>query len=129
MYISTIGERIKHLRKNLLRLNQTAFSERIALSQSQLASLELNKYGVTDKNIKLICSEFGVVEKWLRSGEGNIFVTINEKASRAYAKAKKYDDPVLLTFLSYYDGLSDEAKINIQDMIICAAEEIKKRKG
>lgn len=65
-------ERIKEIRK-ILNLNQSEFAEKIGLSQSTLAMIEVGKRTFSDKHIKLICSTFNVSEAWLRSGKGNMF--------------------------------------------------------
>lgn len=64
--------RIKEIR-NALSLTQTDFAQRIGLSQTSLAMIEVGKRTFSNKHIKLICSEFNVNEKWLRYGEGDMF--------------------------------------------------------
>lgn len=64
--------RIKEIRK-ALSLNQNEFAEKIGLSQSTLAMIEVGKRTFSDKHIKLICTTFGINENWLRTGEGNMF--------------------------------------------------------
>lgn len=65
-------ERIKEIRK-VLNLNQAEFAEKIGLSQSTLAMIEVGKRTFSDKHIKLICTTFSVSENWLRTGVGNMF--------------------------------------------------------
>lgn len=66
-------KRIKELRK-ALGLNQTEFSKKLGLSQSSLAMIEVGKRKYSDKHIRLIGSVFHVNEKWLRTGQGEIFL-------------------------------------------------------
>jgi transcriptional regulator with XRE-family HTH domain len=79
----SINQRIKELRKKL-GLNQRDFSKLLSLSGGYIAGIEVNLRKVNDRVIKLIISEFGVNEDWLRLGKGNIFTEIktNEKAVR-----------------------------------------------
>lgn len=72
----TIGERIKKLRKKL-KMNQTEFGERIGLKQTAIGMYENSLRGVADRSIILICKEFNVSEKWLRNGEGDMFVNMS----------------------------------------------------
>ena len=75
--MTTIGERVKQLRKEL-KLTQIDFGGRIAVSQGHLTAMENGKREVTDKTVKVICMEFNVNEKWLRTGEGQMFAETNE---------------------------------------------------
>jgi len=82
----SISERIKELRKKL-GLNQRDFSELLSLSGGYIAGVEVNLRKVNDRLIKLIISEFGVNEDWLRFGNGEMFAKNknNEKAARIVA--------------------------------------------
>ena len=78
-------ERIRYLRKNVLRMNQKEFGSLIKLSGSNVGNIEVGRVGLTDRVIDDICSEFSVNEEWLRTGSGgddNIFIkkTASEKA-------------------------------------------------
>ena len=66
------GERLKELRTNL-GLSQEEMATRIGLSKSGISNIEKGKRTLIDRNIKLIVSEFNVSEKWLRTGEGEMF--------------------------------------------------------
>jgi transcriptional regulator with XRE-family HTH domain len=65
--------RVKDIRKRL-KLTQGEFSKRIGIGGSALSKIELNETVLTEQNIKLICKEFNVNEKWLRTGEGCVFL-------------------------------------------------------
>ncbi len=65
-------ERLKMLRKTL-KLSQNQFSQKINFGQSSYANIENGTRNLTDRTIQLICNEFGVNEKWLRTGEGEMF--------------------------------------------------------
>ncbi len=62
-----IGERIKYIR-NINKLKQTEFCERVCITQSYLSRIESGKENPTDMLIKLISFEFNVSLAWL-SGE------------------------------------------------------------
>ncbi|MDR2733014.1 MAG: helix-turn-helix transcriptional regulator [Spirochaetota bacterium] len=78
-----INRRVKELREKL-GLTQRDFSKLLSLSGGYISGVEVNARAVNDRLIKLMISEFGVNEDWLRSGEGEIFAKkkINEKAAR-----------------------------------------------
>jgi transcriptional regulator with XRE-family HTH domain len=68
----SINQRIKELREKL-GLNQRDFSTLLSLSSGYISGIEVNLRKVNDRIIKLIISEFGINEDWLRFGNGDIF--------------------------------------------------------
>jgi len=78
-----VNQRIKELREKL-ELNQREFSKLLALSGGYIAGVEVNLRKVNDRLIKLIVSQFGVNEDWLRLGKGEMFTKkkTDEKAVR-----------------------------------------------
>lgn len=66
-------ERIKCLRKEKLNKTQEEFSKEIGISRGNLASIEIGRVNLTDRNINIICDKFGVNEAWLRDGIGPVF--------------------------------------------------------
>jgi len=81
----TIGKRIKHLRKTL-DMSQVDFAKAIYISNGYIAELEGGHRRVNDRIIHLFSLTFGVSEKWLRTGEGDMFFkTPGEKLQRMVA--------------------------------------------
>ena len=70
--MKSIGTRIKELRKAEC-LTQKDFSNRLLISQSYLSGLENGNETPTNKLLKLICLEFGVDEKWISDGVGEMY--------------------------------------------------------
>ena len=79
----SVNQRIKGLRE-ILGLNQREFSKLLSLSGGYIAGIEVNLRKVNDRLIKLIVSQFGVNEEWLRHGNGEMLITkeTNQKAIR-----------------------------------------------
>lgn len=72
-----IHERIRHLRKDHLKLSQTEFGERLGVSRSVITNIERNLLAEPEKKLplyKLICHTFGVSEAWLINGTGDMYV-------------------------------------------------------
>lgn len=67
--MNTIGERIRHLRKDDLLLTMEKFGERIGITTASLSNIENGKTNPSDQTIRSICREFGVNELWLRYGD------------------------------------------------------------
>ncbi|WP_419093982.1 helix-turn-helix domain-containing protein [[Clostridium] scindens] len=75
-----MNERIQKIRKQL-GLSQREFAKKIDIGASTLAMFETGDRKPKDIHINRICSEFGVNEVWLRTGEGgdeNMFAKVNE---------------------------------------------------
>lgn len=90
----TIGERVKTLRKEL-GLTLEKFGAPLGVQRSALSMIENDKSGIGDRTILLICREYGVSEKWLRDGIGEMFVPItqNEKIARFAGELMKDEAP------------------------------------
>ena len=68
----TTGERIKYLRQ-VLKIPQVKFAKAIYISSGYIAELETGHRKINERIIRLISLTYGVNEKWLRTGEGEIF--------------------------------------------------------
>jgi transcriptional regulator with XRE-family HTH domain len=78
----TISKRIRHLRQTL-KMSQVEFAKAIYISNGYIAELECEHRRVNDRIIHLISLTFGVSEKWLKSGDGEMFYkTPGEKLQR-----------------------------------------------
>jgi transcriptional regulator with XRE-family HTH domain len=67
-----VNQRIVTLR-HVLKLTQAQFAQKILISTSFIAQLELGQRKVNERLIRLINTTFGVNEGWLRIGEGEMF--------------------------------------------------------
>jgi len=70
-----IGERINLIRKKS-NLSMQAFGQRLEMSSSNISRLEKGQIDVSERNIKLICSEFDINEEWLRTGKGEMYLVL-----------------------------------------------------
>ena len=90
----THGERVKDLRKHFgLTLEQ--FGKTLGVGKTAISKIEKNERGLTDQMVVSICREYGVSEKWLRDGEGEMFVPVtrNEKIARFAGELMKEETP------------------------------------
>jgi len=112
-----INQRIKELREKL-KLNQREFSKLLSLSGGYIAGIEVNLRKVNDRLIKLIISQFGVNEDWLRLGKGDIF-------------SKKKTDEKTVRILSLYNDLPSHFQavvLGTIELLRTANEEENKKK-
>lgn len=71
-----VYERIRFLRKDTLKMSQTAFGERLGVTRDVINNIENNRLSKPDQKLslyKLICSEFGINENWLLNGVGDMY--------------------------------------------------------
>ena len=66
-----MNERIKQIREEA-KLTQTAFGEKIGISQNYVWMIETGQRTPGDRTVRDICREFGVNETWLRTGAGSM---------------------------------------------------------
>lgn len=74
-----MNERIKELRKRL-NLTQQEFADRLSIKRGAVANYEVGRNTPSDSVIALICREFNVSERWLRDGEGEMFLPQDDAA-------------------------------------------------
>ena len=114
-----MNERVKDLRKNILKMSMEAFGKKIGLSKAGISSFEAGKNGISDMAILAICREYGVREEWLREGTGDIFIKKSaEDELNDLAKKVMSDTPDSFSrrFVSMLAKLSDEQWQVLSDM-------------
>lgn len=67
-----IGNRINELMQEL-GINNSTFARRIGVDVSYITLLVQGKRNPSERLVKSICREFSVNQKWLESGEGEMF--------------------------------------------------------
>lgn len=80
-------ERIRELRK-ALGLTQQKFADGMGVKQNTIAQYESGRNAPIDAVITLICRTYGVNETWLRTGEGEMFVSRDRSESIAQAVSR-----------------------------------------
>lgn len=63
-----MNERIKHLRKDILKMSQKDFGEQLNLSENFIWMIEKGNRAPSDRTISDICRIFDIQEDWLRHG-------------------------------------------------------------
>ena len=71
-----MNERIKELRKSL-GITQQEFADKLGLKRNTIATYEIGKAVPSDRVVSDLCNKYNVNEKWLRSGEGEMFASLN----------------------------------------------------
>lgn len=92
-----INERIRELRKSL-NMSQTEFAKQLGTTRDVIGNIEYDRLKRPDQKeslYKLICKEFNVSDKWLRTGNGEMFVSLTRSetiSSFAGTLLKEEDD-------------------------------------
>ena len=71
--MDAFGVRIENLIKQL-GITKTKFAEKLSVSQPYISKIIISGYVPSDRLIEDICEKFNANEKWLRTGEGEMFI-------------------------------------------------------
>lgn len=77
--INMLNIRLKKLRKEK-GLTQEQFAERIGIKRNSYTNYEIGRNVPIDAVIHAICREYGASEKWLRTGEGDMYRPVTDEA-------------------------------------------------
>ena len=116
-----MNTRIKKIR-NHNRISQEEFGNKIGITKSSVSLLESGKNSPSEQTIRLICTEFGVNEIWLRTGEGgddNMFAKISEddRFSLNLGKLSVTQNQTLINMINAIAEASPEKLKNIEDFM------------
>ena len=107
--------RVKIIRKEL-GFTQQEFADKLGVKRNTVGQWECGVNPLTEQTITSICREFNVNEVWLRTGEGEMFLELEEDE---YSKAAALlsDDPLVKSCLIEYSHLDDDTKKLFKDFI------------
>ena len=101
-----IFERLKYIRKTL-NLTQTKFAKEIGLSQTSLGMIEVGDRKVQDRHIKTICSLFNVNENWFRTGNGEMFIKVEDSIFKQLSEKYNLNEKDL-SFIKHYLNMNPQ---------------------
>lgn len=105
-----MNKRIKELRE-YLGMSRTAFGEKLGISGDVVNNLERGRVEIKEDRIKLICSVFGVNEKWLRYGKGDMFIEEDEEFSYICGKIGANDEKAKRAIMNYWQLSPSDRKL------------------
>lgn len=125
-----MDERIKELRK-ALGFTQQKFADAIGVRQNTVAQYEIGRNPPNDTVITLICREFHVSEHWLRTGEGEMFLPMDEdeELAQIVAEITLSDDELIRSIIKNYWKLNDNAKAAVRQLVSNLAAAVDKEKA
>lgn len=126
--VINLKDRIKALRERL-RKSQDEFGKDLGLTRNYISLIENGQRNLSDQSIKVLCSLYDVNEKWLRTGNGEMFIpkTKNEQINEMLIDVLKCEDSDfkkrLITALSKLDDTGWNALEKFIDSIANQSQE------
>lgn len=121
-----IFERLKYIRKTL-NLTQKNFAKEIGMSQSGYGQIEIGDRPISDRLIKSICMAFNVNENWLRTGEGEMFIKVEDSIFKQLSEKYNLNEKDL-SFIKHYLNMNPQNRQCLLKVILNMADAIKKNK-
>ncbi|HBF1392872.1 TPA: helix-turn-helix transcriptional regulator [Clostridioides difficile] len=102
-----------------LGLSQTELANILKMSPSSISKIEKSERPLTDRFVSQISKEFGVNEKWLRTGEGKIFIdsSDDELIAEIAANIINSDDKFMKNVLIAFNKLTKEQRSFLIDFV------------
>ena len=117
-----MNTRIKQLRKTL-NLTMEEFGKRLGVTRTAISNIESGNRNVTEQMFTSVCREFKVTEDWLRTGEGEMFVSLpDEDEFAAYVEDLLADDGenelynIIKAVMKTYQELSPKSQETLRDI-------------
>ena len=126
--VINLKDRIKALRERLGK-SQDEFGKDLGLTRNYISLIENGQRNLSDQSIKVLCSLYDVNEKWLRTGNGEMFIpkTKNEQINEMLIDVLKCEDSDfkkrLITALSKLDDTGWNALEKFIDSIANQSQE------
>lgn len=116
--MSGISERISWCIKDS-GLTKTAFADKLKVSQSYISRLASGEKAPSDRTISDICEKFRISEVWLRNGEGEPHIQINEDSEfiKVCEQINMSDDDLIKRIIKAYWYTDDKGKAAIRALI------------
>lgn len=109
-----VKDRIEALRIDV-GLSQSAFAQRLGMAQNSYSQIKTGKNPVNERLILLVCSQFGVSENWLRTGNGEMYG--RSTPSTLDKLAKEYDlDEARMSVIRVWLTLDEQRQRDIIDL-------------
>lgn len=117
--METISMRIKQVFEST-NLSQSDFARAISVTPAYIWKI-LNKEDAnpSDRTISDICREFNVSEQWLRTGEGEMLVPLDDDVEliEIFAQIGQSEDDLIKRIIKGYWKLDEKEKAAIRKLI------------
>lgn len=112
-----LSERIRELRKHL-HLSQTEFGKNVGASIDVIKNLEYDRVKPNETLLAHICTVYSVNERWLRTGEGEMFAgkSAEDLAIESALRAAG-DSPAIRALLVAYSRLNEHNRAVFEQFV------------
>lgn len=117
----TCGKRVKEVRKSK-NMTLEKFGEVLGVKKTTISRIENGVNSLTDQMAKSISREFEVSEDWLRTGVGEMLVSISteqkyKRVANAIANSDSDLDRIIKQTLIYYYEMDTNSKVALLNYI------------
>lgn len=106
-----VSDRIKHLRKECLKISQDEFAKVLGVTNTAISKLEKGERNLTEQMAKSICREFKVNYFWLTEGVGDSpFVEAPSNLIDEIAEEYSLDEMDIALLKGYLEMTDEERK-------------------
>lgn len=124
-----MNNRIAQLRKNR-GWTQDTFAEEMGISKNYVSLIENGKKIPSDRLVSDICREFGVNEKWLRDGTGDMYDVPDDEIASVVSELLEEDNPfyeLIIGIMKTYQGLDNKSQELLKKLGKQLLDNLKKR--
>lgn len=113
-----MNERISRIISEL-GIKKAEFARRLSISPPFVSELCSGAKQPSDRTIADICREFNVSEPWLRTGEGPMFIELddNDEFTKVITEIQVSNDDFVKKMLKAYWRLPEEKKAVIRELV------------
>lgn len=124
-----MNDRIKTIR-TAANLTQQEFADKLGIKRGTIANYELGRNEPIDAVIRMICQEFGISEKWLRTGEGDMRIPRDrdEEIAEMVGKALSGDNEFKKSVIRMICTRSESELDALEKMLTQLVEDAQKNK-
>lgn len=124
-----MNNRIKTIRTTA-NLTQQEFADKLGIKRGTIANYELGRNEPIDAVIRMICQEFGISEKWLRTGKGDMRIPRNrdEEIADMVGKALSGDNEFKKAVIRMICTRSESELEALEKMLSQLVEDAQKNK-
>lgn len=115
--VNILNNRIKAIRKQN-KMTQVEFGEKIGVKGNTITNYENGLRSPSNAIITSICREFNINEKWLRTGQGEMYYTPKDKAANIVSDLLEESNPlydIILGIAKTYQQLDSKSQVILQE--------------